>query len=227
MTDENSESSGRLTNEEHYHILREMYDTAVVNEQQVKQQLQALREAIGSLKAGASALPAYVAGETSKAMVASFADANSQLTNGIATLTAKLKLEADQAGNRIVSKFTDANVAAGTAKEAYEQAARLTFRRVVGLTVLLGLFSAALGYGGMYAAARHVFPDPAEIAAMRAEKTALEANLTDLRQRGAGIQMTQCRLRNGGSRLCVRTDEAEYSGPFGDPPKTFRLTYSR
>jgi hypothetical protein len=200
-----------------------MHDTAVVNEQQVKQQLQALREAIGSLKVGVSALPAHVAGETSKAMVAGFADANSQLTKGIAALTAKLKLEADQAGDRIVSKFLEANVAAGTAKEACERAATLTFSRVVGLTLLLGLFSAALGYGGMYAAARQVVPDPAE---MRAEKTALEANLTGLRQRGAGIQMSQCRLRNGGSRLCVQTDETEYSGPFSDAPKTFRLTYT-
>jgi hypothetical protein len=55
-------------------------------------------------------------------------------------------------------------------------------------------------------------PSMTQITALRAEQSALEASIEDLRQRGGRVKLSTCGPQK---HLCVLVDEA--AGTFGDP----------
>ena len=71
--------------------------------------------------------------------------------------------------------------------------------RVLSWTVAVTLVSAALGAGTTW----RLLPSTAEIAALRARRAALIADISRLEQYGAGVQLRRCGAHG---RLCVRVD---------------------
>ena len=71
--------------------------------------------------------------------------------------------------------------------------------RVLSWTVAVTLLSAALGAGAMW----RLLPSQGEIAALRAHRNALAADISRLEQYGGRVQLRRCGARG---RLCVRVD---------------------
>ena len=82
--------------------------------------------------------------------------------------------------------------------------------RVLLWTVSLAAVCSAVGFGEAY----WILPSQGEIAALRARRDALAANIASLEQRGGTLDVRRC---GGRARLCVRIDRnAPAYGPEAD-----------
>ena len=223
MTDKVGSSGTEKSIEWHYAVLQRVYETAVYNEQEISKRNAALSDATGQLSKQAAALPSFVSAEIAKKLEASFAGADVKLAGAVERVAERLRVEVDAAGAHIVARFEAANEKAKEAEAAYESAIKFSFLRVTSVALL----SVLLGCSSMYAVARLVLPSEKKLEAMRIEETRLESNLASLKQRGAEIQVDDCKLPRGGVRPCVRTDESDSATAFGLPPQTYRLIHTR
>ena len=102
---------------------------------------------------------------------------------------------------------------ASESRSAAESLRRM--RRAANLRVLLWtVFMAAIGSGVAMGEAWWMLPSQSEVAALRARRDALAANIARLKQRGGTLDIRRCGDR---ARLCVRVDRsAPAYGPGGD-----------
>lgn len=130
---------------------------------------------------------------------------------------------AEKAGELLSEKFSDADKAALAAQERYELASKQLGWKMFGFAALCLL----LAFGLMVLAFFITVPSYKEIDARRQEVRNLEANLADLKLRGALLQVKTCTLDNGTAAACVRTDEREKEALWGKDGVSYRLIWSK
>ncbi len=127
-----------------------------------------------------------------------------------------LKHQIDEAADKLVKRFNDANIDAERAAIAYQAAAKFSLRRFIIPTLSM----TALGLTAMVCVAWILMPDLAELKARREEYAQLEQRLLWLEQKGANADMSSCLLpgKKTGGRLCVKIDPN-----FGDQWGAYRI----
>lgn len=75
--------------------------------------------------------------------------------------------------------------------------------------------SSAGALGAFFLAAWLIVPGAGELAELRAEKAALEANVADLEKRGGRIQLHRCGVNEGSGRLCARVSAPDAGTVYG------------
>jgi hypothetical protein len=195
----------------HYKLIRQLYEKANQNEEEISKRNKALEQATATFCAQLDRLPAVLAASVERKLHTSFADAER-----------KLEAAATIAGDRIVSRFTEANLDAERATAAYERGTKVSMRRIPGLAFACFL----AGVAGVVLMMWFILPDEEKLSTMRREEARLTENIRNLIQRGGQAEVIGCTVGTT-TRPCIRTDESLANGAFSRNNETFRLIYGQ
>ena len=192
----------------HYKIIQHLYEKADANERAITQSNKELAQAVSVFRAKTEALPINVAVEV-----------NRELNAAYANLERKFDATANGAGNRIVSKFENANVQAEKAEAAYNKAVKFAIWKVA-------FVATSTCAASLFIVCYFFMP---ELYSLRFEERSLTDRIEHLRRdaeefkrmEGAGLIFT-C-LDGVKQKRCIRTDETAFGGkPYPVGQATYR-----
>jgi len=118
--------------------------------------------------------------------------------------------KAPEAAKNALKTATDALADAGTDLRNASQWLGVKF-------IIAFTFTGLVLIAALYGVGRWILPSPADIAELRTEKAALEANVADLARKGGRIKLSEC-----GGRVCIEAssnqgkDYPDWKGPWKD-----------